>query len=94
MIADNLSAHKTAQVKAFLEVHRNVHMHFTPTYSSWLTRSSCGSPGSSATASPAAYLNRNLVRYIRRYNKEPKPAKWKYFDPTRRISSASAVTVH
>ncbi len=34
MIADNLSAHKTKQVDAFLAEHTNVHMHFTPTYPS------------------------------------------------------------
>jgi transposase len=31
VIADDLSAHKD-----FLAVHREVHLHFTPTYSSWL----------------------------------------------------------
>ncbi len=36
VIADNLSAHKTKRVDAFLVEHPNVHMHFTPTYSSWL----------------------------------------------------------
>jgi hypothetical protein len=34
------------------------------------------------------------MRYIRQYNKQPKPVKWKYFDPSRRIASASSVTVH
>src|SRR5271157_4230337 len=38
VIADNLSAHKTGQVKAFLEAHPKVHLHFTPTYSSWLNQ--------------------------------------------------------
>jgi transposase len=38
VIADNLSAHKTGQVKEFLAAHRNVHLHFTPTYSSWLNQ--------------------------------------------------------
>ncbi len=38
VIADNLSAHKTGQVKEFLENHPKVHMHFTPTYSSWLNQ--------------------------------------------------------
>ena len=33
VIADNLSAHKTKLVEAFLEAHPNVRMHFTPTYS-------------------------------------------------------------
>src|SRR5205823_1594763 len=38
VIADNLSAHKTKQVDEFLTTHRNVHLHFTPTYSSWLNQ--------------------------------------------------------
>jgi len=39
-------------------------------------------------------LKRKLMRYIRLYNKQPKPVKWKYFDPARRIASISTVTVH
>jgi len=39
-------------------------------------------------------LKRKLMRYIRQYNKEPKPVKWKYFDTTRRITPNSIVTVH
>ena len=39
-------------------------------------------------------LSRKLLRYIRQYNTQPKPVKWKYFDPSRRITSASTVTVH
>ena len=38
VIADNLSAHKSQPVKDFLEAHRKVHLHFTPTYSSWLNQ--------------------------------------------------------
>jgi transposase len=38
VIADNLSAHKRQPVKDFLEAHRTVHLHFTPTYSSWLNQ--------------------------------------------------------
>jgi hypothetical protein len=38
VIADNLSAHKTKQVAQFLIEHANVHMHFTPTYTSWLNQ--------------------------------------------------------
>jgi transposase len=36
VIADILSAHKTKQVDAFLDEHKNVYMNFTPTYSPWL----------------------------------------------------------
>ena len=38
IIADNLSAHKTAKVMAFLEAHPNVALHYTPTYASWLNQ--------------------------------------------------------
>src|SRR5262249_47200132 len=38
VIVDNLAAHKTKQVQAFLEAHPRVHLHFTPTYASWLNQ--------------------------------------------------------
>ncbi len=38
VIADNLSTHKTQAVRTFLLEHSNVHLHFTPTYSSWLNQ--------------------------------------------------------
>jgi len=38
VIADNLSAHKTSRVTEFLQAHSKVHLHFTPTYSSWLNQ--------------------------------------------------------
>ena len=41
-----------------------------------------------------ADLRRKLMKYIRHYNKVPKTVKWRYFDPTRRITLNSAVTGH
>src|ERR1700685_1739263 len=38
IIADNLSAHKTKRVAQFLAEHPKLHLHFTPTYSSWLNQ--------------------------------------------------------
>ena len=38
VIVDNLSAHKTKRVEQFLDDHPNVHLDFTPTYSSWLNQ--------------------------------------------------------
>jgi transposase len=38
VILDNLSTHKTRAVSAFLETHPQVHLHFTPTYASWLNQ--------------------------------------------------------
>ena len=36
VICDNYATHKHAKVKDWLEKHPRFHMHFTPTYSSWL----------------------------------------------------------
>ncbi len=38
VILDNLSAHKTHKLAAFLENHPHVKLHFTPTYWSWLNQ--------------------------------------------------------
>lgn len=100
VIADNLSAHKTKRVDEFLSVHRNVHLHFTPTYSSWLNQVELWFAKierdviARGVFTSVRDLKRKLMRYIRQYNKEAKPVKWKYFDPSRRITSASIVTVH
>ena len=100
MIADNLSAHKTKQVTEFLDWHRNVHLHFTPTYSSWLNHVELWFAKierdviARGVFTSVADLRRKLMRYIRQYNKAPKAIKWRYRDPTRRITPHSVVTAH
>ena len=100
VIADNLSAHKTGSVKEFLAAHPKVHLHFTPTYSSWLNQVQLWFSKverdviARGVFTSVPDLKRKLMRYIRAYNKQPKTMKWKYFDPTRRITTTSAGTVH
>lgn len=100
VIADNLSAHKTKAVAEFLVTHPKVHMHFTPTYSSWLNQVELWFAKierdviARGVFTSIADLKRKLMRYIRRYNEQPKPVKWKYFDPKRRITTDSIVTCH
>jgi transposase len=100
VIADNLSAHKTKQVDAFLTEHPQVHMHFTPTYSSWLNQVELWFAKierdviARGVFTSVTDLKRKLMRYIRKYNEQPKSVKWKYFDPTRRITPDSIVTAH
>jgi DDE superfamily endonuclease len=38
IIADNLRAHKTKQVSAFLAANPKLRIHYTPTYASWLNQ--------------------------------------------------------
>jgi transposase len=100
VIADNLSAHKTTRVADFLAQHTNVRLHFTPTYSSWLNQVELwfGKIERDVIArgvfTSVKDLAHTLMRYIRHYNKAPKIVKWKYCDPSRRISTHSVVTGH
>src|SRR5262244_1156929 len=100
VIADNLSAHKTKQVTEFLARHANVHLHFTPTYPSWLNQVELWFAKverdviSRGVFTSVSDLRRKLMRYIRQYNKAPKTIKWRFRDPTRRITPNSVVTVH
>ena len=100
VIADNLSAHKTTRVADFLAQYTNVRLHFTPTYSSWLNQVELwfGKIERDVIArgvfTSVKDLAHKLMRYIRHYNKAPKIVKWKYCDPSRRISTDSVVTGH
>ena len=91
VICDNVSSHKTKRVADFMAEHRNVQMHFTPTYSSWLNQvENWFSRIQREVITRSIFtsvkdLGRKLMRYIREHNKNPKPVKWKYDDPSRRI---------
>lgn len=100
VIADNLSTHKTQAVRTFLLEHPNVHLHFTPTYSSWLNQVELWFAKierdllARGIFTSVADLARKIRRYIRHYNKTAKPIRWTYRNPTLRISSTSMSTVH
>ena len=91
IIVDNLSAHKTKKVEEFLEKNANVHLHFTPTYSSWLNQVEIWFARiereviARGIFTSVHDLARKLMRYIRAYSKTARPYKWKYSDVTRRI---------
>ena len=38
LICDNYATHKTPAISTWLAAHPRFHMHFTPTYSSWLNQ--------------------------------------------------------
>lgn len=100
VIVDNLSAHKTKRVQAFLDAHPRVHLHFTPTYASWLNQVELwfGKIERDLLArgifTSLPDLARKIRRYITRYNDDPKPIRWTYSYPAHRITTDSAVTVH
>lgn len=102
IIVDNLSAHKTERVRQFLRDHPRVHLHYTPTYSSWLNQVELWFAKierdviARGIFTSVRDLGRKLMRYIRSSNRHPKPIKWTYTDTSHRLRSAgnSTVTVH
>jgi transposase len=100
LILDNLSTHKTKQVAGFLAAHPNVHLHFTPTYASWLNHIELWFSKmerdliTRGIFRSVSDLRRKIMRYIREHNGHARPIRWTYRDPTHRITIAthSAVT--
>ena len=96
VIADNLSAHKTAKVATFLEAHPRVQLHYTPTYSSWLNQVEIWFSRierdviARGVFTSVKDLSRKLMRYIRAYSKTARPFRWKYANLKHRISRAKS----
>jgi transposase len=90
VICDNVSSHKTDLVAEFLDSHEHVRIHYTPTYSSWLNQVENWFSRiqrdviSRGIFTSVKDLDKKLMHYIRQHNKDPKPVKWKYDDPSRR----------
>lgn len=94
VILDNLSAHKTQRVQQFLDDHPSVSLHFTPTYSSWLNQVELWFSKIErdlihrGVFTSVKDLSKRIMRYIRLYNREPKPIKWRHKEPSKRIDVA------
>jgi transposase len=83
-IVDNLATHTTPQVTQFLENHRHVHLHFTPTHASWLNQVELffsilerrllrrGQFDS------VDHLARRVIDFIKDYNRRAAPFRWTY----------------
>ncbi len=83
-IVDNLSAHGTPAVEAFLDDHPHVFLHRTPTHASWLNQVELW----------FSIMERRLIRhgefdsvddladriieFINAYNRAAKPFRWTY----------------
>ncbi len=82
LILDNYGTHKTPAIKKWLAAHPRFHVHFTPTYSSWLNQ----------VERWFAYLTEDLLQrgdhrsvqaleadirtWIKAWNEDPKPFVW------------------
>ena len=98
VICDNLSAHKAPAVHRWLLAHPRVQLHFTPTYSSWISQVPGGSPNCSAaawTAGCSAPSTSSPPRWKSGSRSgTPAPGPSGGPRPPTRSSTASAATAH
>lgn len=93
IIADNLSIHKHKDVKEWLAGKRKIHLHFTPTYSSWLNQVEIWfniltkDVVKGGIWQSSEQLATQLMEYIKTYNEtRAKPFRWTYTGEALRIS--------
>lgn len=81
VILDNLNTHKPKRDR-WLKMHPNVHLHFTPTYSSWLNQVECWfsilsrSALRGASFTSARQLRDAIDRFVKVYNANAAPFEW------------------
>lgn len=85
LIMDNLSMHKSKKVKKWLSKKRKFHVHYTPTYSSWLNQIEIWfsiltrDVLKDAVWHSKKQLIDTLLQYVETYNeKKSKPFEWTY----------------
>jgi len=85
IIIDNLAVHKNKEVKEWLNRKRKFHVHYTPTYSSWLNQiETWFSIMTRDVLKDSVWRSKKelvdeLMRYIKMYNKhKAKPFQWTY----------------
>jgi transposase len=82
LICDNYGTHKHARVKAWLARRPRFHLHFTPTYSSWLNQVERWFALITTQAirrgsfDSVADLKRKIDEFVKHYNQHPKPFMW------------------
>lgn len=82
LVLDNLSTHKTPKVHRWLLRHRRFHLHFTPTYSSWLNLvERWFSALTTKKLKRGAHrsvkqLADDILDWIDKWNTDPKPFVW------------------
>jgi transposase len=82
LVVDNVSTHKTPEIKKWLLRHPRFHLHFTPTYSSWMNlverwfAELTNKWLRRGTHRSTKELESAITQWIDQWNKEPKPFVW------------------
>lgn len=82
LVMDNYATHKAAKVNAWLAKRPHWHVHFTPTYSSWLNQVErffgliTEKQIRRASFRSLKSLRETIYSFIQTYNQDPRPFKW------------------
>lgn len=82
LICDNYGTHKHAKVRAWLARRPRFHLHFTPTYSSWLNQVErwfaliTNQAIRRASFDSVTDLKRKISEFVEHYNQHPRPFMW------------------
>jgi transposase len=82
LICDNYSTHKHPTIQRWLTAHPRFHMHFTPTYSSWLNQVErwfgllTDKRLRRGTHRSIRALENDIRAWIEQWNRDPKPFTW------------------
>jgi putative transposase len=105
LVIDNYATHKHLTVKRWLAIHDRWHVHYTPTYSSWLNQVEIWfnlitqRAIRRGTFKSVKELVSKIEDYIQHYNRHPKPFNWtatadSILEKIRRLSQAISETGH
>src|SRR5215813_8436215 len=72
LIVDNASSHQTPEVKEWLAKHRRIHLHFTPTGSSWLNHAETWF----SIPEPPCHPTRSLHQRAGAHRRDPALPQW------------------
>jgi transposase len=82
LVVDNVSTHKTPEIKRWLVRHPRFHLHFTPTYSSWINLIERWFAELTTkwlkrgTHRSTKELETAITTWIEQWNEDPKPFVW------------------
>ena len=82
LVCDNYSTHKSPSILTWLEAHPRFHMHFTPTYSSWINQVERFFAYVTADLLQRSdhrsvqALERDIRNWVKGWNENPKPFIW------------------
>jgi transposase len=83
VICDNYGTHKTPAIKTWLAKHPRIHLHFTPTGSSWLNQVErwfaflTDQKIRRGVHKSVQSLERDIREWVKTWNEDPKPFVWK-----------------